>query len=128
MSDADFTASYIKLINQVHDKYPKAQIITMQIWQGFYANGNTYSQIFTYDQAILDTVAHFQTDANTNFVHYFNTTGILQHNDISPVAHLTDVAAAKVSSHLMQFIKLTFGWNFGMLILLRRAWNHDAND
>lgn len=112
VSDADYTTAYIKLINHIHEKYPKAQVIAMQIWQGFSAYGNTYQQIFTYDQATLDAVAHFQNDTDTNFMHYFNTTGILQHNDISPVGHLTDVAAAKVSSHLMQFVKLTFEWSF----------------
>jgi hypothetical protein len=73
--------------------------------------GNSWSQIFTYDQATLDVWAHFQTDAGSNFVHYFNTTGILQHNDMNFAAlpHPTDVGHVKVASHLMQFIKLTFG-------------------
>jgi hypothetical protein len=44
------------------------------------------------------------------FVHYFNTTGIMQHNDIGPQWHPTDVGAIKVASHLQQFIKMTFGW------------------
>lgn len=44
------------------------------------------------------------------FVHYFNTTGILQHNDIGPQWHPTDVGAIKVASHLIQYIRLTFGW------------------
>jgi len=44
------------------------------------------------------------------FVHLFNTTGIMQHNDIGPQWHPTDVGAIKVASHLLQFIKMTFGW------------------
>ena len=45
------------------------------------------------------------------FVHYFNTTGIMQHNDIAPGWHPTDVGAIKVASHLQQFIRMTFGWD-----------------
>ncbi len=44
------------------------------------------------------------------FVHFFGTRGILQHNDLIPHGHPTDVGAAKVASHLIQFIKLKFGW------------------
>ena len=44
------------------------------------------------------------------FVHYFNTTGILQHNDIGPQWHPTDVGAIKIASHLIQYIRMTFGW------------------
>ena len=45
------------------------------------------------------------------FVHLFETRGILQHSDFGPQAHLTDLGAAKVAAHLMQFIKITFGWD-----------------
>lgn len=44
------------------------------------------------------------------FVHYFNTTGILQHSDIGPQFHPTDVGAVKIASHLIQYIKIKFGW------------------
>lgn len=63
---------------------------------------------------------------HTKFVHYFNTTGIIQHNDIvsylvylillncynsppqGPQYHLTDVGHVKVASHT-----LNFGWELG---------------
>lgn len=45
------------------------------------------------------------------FVHHFNTTGILQHNDIGPQWHPTDVGAIKVASHLQQFIRIKFDWD-----------------
>lgn len=61
---------------------------------------------------IQTVVAHFATAANTNFVHYFNTTGILQHNDIGPLYHPTDVGHVKLASHLKQYIKDSFGWVF----------------
>jgi hypothetical protein len=66
-------------------------------------------------------VAHFETDTGTNFVHYFNTTGILQHNDMifAALPHPTDAGHVKVASHLMQYIKLTFGWDFGEAVY---AW------
>ena len=48
--------------------------------------------------------------AEKPFVHFFDTTGILQHNDIAPQWHPTDVGQIKVASHLMQYIKLKFGW------------------
>lgn len=44
------------------------------------------------------------------FVSYFNTTGILQHNDIGPQYHPTDVGHVKLASHLIQYIKLKFDW------------------
>jgi hypothetical protein len=44
------------------------------------------------------------------FVHYFNTTGILQHNDIAPQWHPTDVGHVKVASSLIQYVRLVFGW------------------
>jgi len=46
------------------------------------------------------------------FVHHFNTSGILQHNDIAPQWHPTDVGAIKVASHLQQFIRMKFDWDF----------------
>ena len=62
----------------------------------------------TYD-GLTKTVS--RTGKSTKpFVHLFNTTGILQHNDIGPQWHPTDVGAIKVASHLLQYIKLTLGW------------------
>ncbi|KAI0476238.1 SGNH hydrolase-type esterase domain-containing protein [Xylariaceae sp. FL0804] len=132
VSTSTFVESYKRLIEGVHGKYPDAQIIVMELWMGFYAYGNSYAQDQGYYQEIKDIVAYFNSpaylsrpvvwDAVTNstralnatsapFVHYFSTQGILQHNDIGPEYHPTDVGAVKVASHLMQFIKLTFGWD-----------------
>lgn len=41
---------------------------------------------------------------------YFNTTGLMQHNDIAPQYHPTDVGHVKLASHLIQYIKLKFDW------------------
>ncbi|KAF3936984.1 hypothetical protein ABW19_dt0208982 [Dactylella cylindrospora] len=140
LPDEDFKNSYIKLITSIHEKYPRAQVIAMQIWQGFYAYGNicprywniqtsvflnrnaystwcvgnTYLQnLDGYQASILAAVDYFKKKDGSNFVHYFNTTGILQHNDINPLWHPTDVGHIKVAAHLMQFIKLKFGWELG---------------
>ncbi|KAK6351449.1 hypothetical protein TWF718_004609 [Orbilia javanica] len=112
--DAEFQANYIKLIASIHEKYPRAQIIAMQIWQGFYGYGNTYLQnLDGYQAGILAAVDSFKKRDGSNFVHYFNTTGILQHNDINPLWHPTDTGHIKVAAHLMQFIKLKFNWELG---------------
>jgi lysophospholipase L1-like esterase len=39
VSDVEYTAAMIELIEKVHARYPKAQVIVMQIWQGFYQKG-----------------------------------------------------------------------------------------
>ncbi|KAI1391960.1 SGNH hydrolase-type esterase domain-containing protein [Hypoxylon trugodes] len=132
VTTATYVDAYTKLIEGVHGKYPKAQVIVMQLWMGFSRTGNSYTQDLGYEQELKDIVAYFNSDeylsapktwdgtTNTTatldapsekFVHYFSTRGILQHNDIGPQFHPTDVGAIKVASHLSQFIKLTFGWD-----------------
>jgi hypothetical protein len=103
------------------------------LWLGFYQAGNSYfpSASQGFEKEIYALVEYFNSDAYLSapvvwdgtrnkttmlstksdpFVHYFNTTGILQHNDIGPQWHPTDVGAIKVASHLMQYIKTKFGW------------------
>ncbi|KAI1343372.1 SGNH hydrolase-type esterase domain-containing protein [Xylariaceae sp. FL0016] len=132
VSTETYVDAYTKLIEGVHGKYPKAQVVVMELWMGFYAYGNSYAQNQGYEQELKDIVAYFNSaaylsapkiwDGTTNttttlnttsepFVHYFSTKGIMQHNDIGPQYHPTDVGAIKVASHLMQYIRLTFGWD-----------------
>ncbi|GAW22465.1 hypothetical protein ANO14919_120020 [Xylariales sp. No.14919] len=127
-----YVDAYKKLIQGVHGKYPSAQVVVMELWLGFYQYGNSYGQNLGFQQELEDIVAYFNSeeylsapkiwDGTTNttktlatsskpFVHYFRTKGILQHNDIGPQYHPTDVGAIKVASHLLQYIKLTFGWD-----------------
>ncbi|KAI9674310.1 MAG: hypothetical protein M1822_009559 [Bathelium mastoideum] len=141
VSDAEFTANYITFINRVHCVWPNAQIIVFSLWGGWYQSGDTWLQSPTYLQAIENVVQAFSgpaapapygsnntvcqtasanysnvtsdTPQGSGFVHYFNTTGILQHNDIGPLYHPTDVGHIKLASHLMQFVKLKFGWILG---------------
>jgi hypothetical protein len=44
---------------------------------------------------------------------WLDTTGILQHNDINPQWHPTDVGQIKLASHMLQYLKLKFGLIFG---------------
>ncbi|KAI0886148.1 SGNH hydrolase-type esterase domain-containing protein [Annulohypoxylon maeteangense] len=132
VSTETYVDAYKKLIQGVHGKYPEAQVLVMQLWMGFHPYGNSYQQDLGYELELKDIVAYFNSDqylskpaiwdgtTNTtttldtpskSFVHYFSTKGILQHNDIGPLWHPTDVGAIKVASHLSQFIKLTFGWD-----------------
>ncbi|KAH8166071.1 hypothetical protein CIB48_g2158 [Xylaria polymorpha] len=127
-----YVAAYKKLIQGVHGKYPDAQVVVMELWLGFYQYGNSYGQNQGFQQELESIVAYFNSaeylsapviwDGTTRttktletpskpFVHYFRTKGILQHNDIGPQWHPTDVGAIKVASHLLQYIKLTFGWD-----------------
>ncbi|GAB1311692.1 GDSL-like Lipase/Acylhydrolase-like protein [Madurella fahalii] len=132
------TEAYIdaltKIIQGVHGKWPKAQVIVMFLWLGFYQSGNTYlpNAPQGWVDEIYQMVKWFNSDAylrnptiydgvtkktsrtgkeSRPFVHYFNTTGIMQHNDIAPQWHPTDVGAIKVASHLQQFIRLKFDWD-----------------
>lgn len=82
------------------------------LWGYFDAQGNTWVQIPAYVNAVKRVYEHYQYEG---FVHYFDTTGILQHNDIAPgkpELHPTDVGHIKVASHLMQYVKIKFGWEF----------------
>jgi len=112
VTSPEFTAAYIQLIEEVHSKYPHAQIILLSLWEGFSAIGNTYIQGGAFIEEIQDVVAYFQTGPQ-HYVHYYNTTGILQHNDIGPQYHPTDVGHVKIASHLMEYIRIKFGWVLG---------------
>ncbi|KAK0718871.1 SGNH hydrolase-type esterase domain-containing protein [Apiosordaria backusii] len=133
------TSAYIdalgKIIQGIHGKWPKAQVIVMSLWLGFYQSGNTYlpNAPEGWVKEIQDLVKWFNSDKylkeplvydgvtkkttklrprkkETPFVHWFNTKGILQHNDMGPQWHPTDVGAIKVASHLQEFVRMRFGW------------------
>ncbi|PGH11883.1 hypothetical protein AJ80_06948 [Polytolypa hystricis UAMH7299] len=99
--------SYVKLIGDIHRVWPKAQIIIQSLWHGFHGEGDTFVQDHGFDDEIRRVVNKFR------FVHLFNTTGILRHNDIAPQWHPTDVGQIKVASHLLEFVKAKFGWEYG---------------
>lgn len=105
------------------------------LWLGFYQYGNSYlpsspdgfepqiravydyfnSPSYLASPLVYDGVTnrtwHLNgTEGREPFLHLFNTSGILQHNDIGPQYHPTDVGAVKVASHALQYIKLQLGW------------------
>ncbi|KAL4999953.1 SGNH hydrolase-type esterase domain-containing protein [Aspergillus recurvatus] len=106
-SEKYFT-DYVKLVADIHRIWPHAQIVLMSLWGGFAATGDTYIQGPLFVDEIKSVYELFQREGD--FVHYFDTTGILQQNDIAPQWHPTDVGHIKVAAHFMQWVKLKFGW------------------
>ncbi|TVY84603.1 hypothetical protein LSUE1_G002205 [Lachnellula suecica] len=132
VSSAGYVEQYTKLIEGVHAVWPKAQIILISLWNGFSAIGNTYEQGSAWKSEIYAISEYFNSPQylsnpilydhvkNTTytsnqtsepFVSYFNTTGLMQHNDVDPQYHPTDTGHVKLASHLIQYIKLKFGWD-----------------
>lgn len=104
---------------------------TKSLVGGFGADGNSYGQGPLFVSEIQEVYKYFNTreylsnpilydpvknktyasnKPSAPFVHYFNTTGIMQHNDYGPKWHPTDTGHIKLASHLMQYIKLKFDW------------------
>ncbi|RDW58958.1 SGNH/GDSL hydrolase family protein [Aspergillus mulundensis] len=108
VSSTDYFNDYVNLVSNIHGIWPDAQIVLMSLWGGFAASGDTYIQGPLFVDEIRDVYELFQE--NGSFVHYFDTTGILQQNDIAPQWHPTDVGHIKVAAHFMQWVKMTFGW------------------
>lgn len=93
VSSSQYLSSYIDFVSKVHDVYPDAQIVLMSLWNGFYSHGNTYKQSGAFVDEIWNV---YQEYKDRGFVHYFNSTGVLQHNDVAPEWHPTDVGHIKV--------------------------------
>jgi len=83
----------------------------MTLWGGFSESDSYWYQTGAYIEEIPAVARYFSEGkyAGKDFVHLFNTTGILQHNDISPQFHPTDFGHVKIGSHFLQFLKLKFG-------------------
>ncbi|KAF3766940.1 hypothetical protein M406DRAFT_337842 [Cryphonectria parasitica EP155] len=134
ISGDTYADSLTRLIEGVHGVWPNAQVMIMSLWIGFYNYGNNYydDTFLGYPQEIQDVYNYFNSDAylsnpivyngttnttttlNTTsqpFVRIFNTTGILQENDIGPEYHPTDVGAVKVASHALRYINLIYDWD-----------------
>ncbi|KAE8369228.1 SGNH hydrolase-type esterase domain-containing protein [Aspergillus caelatus] len=106
----DYYQSYVKMVENVHSVWPDAQIVLMSLWGNFVKSGSTWVQKPFYESEVQNVYQHFEKDG---YVHYFDTKGILQHNDISPGGHPTDFGHLKIASHLMQWTKIKLGWEFG---------------
>lgn len=105
-----YLQSYLEFVPTVHGIYPDAQIILMSLWNGFSRTGSSYRQAGAYIDEIYQVYKAYEKEG---YVHYFNSTGILQHNDIGPQWHPTDVGHIKVASHVMQYLNIKFGWELG---------------
>lgn len=81
VSTAQYHQDYITFINSVHSIWPRADIVLLALWNGFGQSGNTWVQGGAFIEDIYEVYQHFKPQG---FVHYFNTTGIMQHNDINP--------------------------------------------
>ena len=109
VTNEEYYNSYISFISKVHDVYPNAQIIIMSLWNGFSQVGNTYREVGAFKDEIYAVYKHYEIEG---YVHYFNSTGILQHNDIGPQYHPTDFGHIKIASHVLQYIRIKLGWEF----------------
>ncbi|KAL3480881.1 SGNH hydrolase-type esterase domain-containing protein [Aspergillus californicus] len=110
VSSTDYYNDYVKLVAGAHKIWPDAQVVLMSLWGGFGATADTYAQGPLFVEEIKNVYKHYHKKGKGNFIHYFDTTGILQHNDIAPQWHPTDVGHVKVAAHFMQWVKITFGW------------------
>lgn len=108
VSSAEFQSSYIEMIDGIHRQWPASQIVLFSLWIGFDDEGSTFRTEGGWVDEIESVYAHYQ---DAGFVHYFNTTGLLQHNDMGPLYHPTDIGHIKLASNLLQYVKLTFGWD-----------------
>jgi len=95
VTTAQYLQSYMEFIPKVHAVYPNAQIIIMGLWGTFSKVGATWVQNPVFVDEIYSVYKKYESEG---YVHYFNSTGILQHNDISPRSHPTDVGYIKVCS------------------------------
>ena len=79
VTKATYYNSYINLIEGIHGVWPKAKIIVCSLYLGFTAVGSSYAQRTGLNDEIYRVYEHFK---DQGYVEHFNTTGILQHNDI----------------------------------------------
>ncbi|RPA85662.1 SGNH hydrolase [Ascobolus immersus RN42] len=111
VKNEDYVRSYKQLIDNVHSVFPRAQIIAMGLWNGFGPSGETYTPSPAFVKEIPEIVQSANRKYRKEFVHYFDVTGILQHNDIGPGTwHPTDIGQMKVAAQMQMFIKMKFGW------------------
>lgn len=100
MTREQYLQSYIDFVPKVHEVYPDAQIILMSLWKRIDSLGNSWAQKGAYIDEIYQV---YKTYEDEGYVHYFNSTGILQHNDFGPQFHPTDVGHVKVRIHGLAF-------------------------
>jgi lysophospholipase L1-like esterase len=107
ISSFAFKTTYIDFAKKIHSIWPKSQIILVSLFNGFYQDGADWCQ----SGVMIDEIKQvYETLKKEGWVHYFDTRGILAHNDIGPQWHYTDVGNAKLAAAMVQYIKMKFGW------------------
>lgn len=79
MDAAAYLEAYTGFVRDVHDVWPAAQVVLVSLWNGFGEEGSSWAQGGAFVDEIVEVARRFEGEG---FVHYFNTTGVLQHNDI----------------------------------------------
>ncbi|OOQ88723.1 acetylxylan esterase [Penicillium brasilianum] len=103
----DFYHAYVDLIEDIHSAWPHAVVLIVSQWGSFVRKGMTHQPTQVYEEEAKKVHEHF---LDRGFVYYFDTTGILQYNDINPKNHPTDVGHIKLASHLLQWVRLVLRW------------------
>jgi lysophospholipase L1-like esterase len=80
-----FRDTYDSFVGKIHDIWPKANIILMSLTNAHWQNQTSWVQNSFYKNDILAVHEKYKSKG---FVHYFDTKGIMQHNDIV-CEHLT---------------------------------------
>ncbi|GLI78736.1 hypothetical protein PoHVEF18_007057 [Penicillium ochrochloron] len=104
----DFYHAYVDMIDDIHSAWPHAVVLIISQWGSFVKKGMTHQPTQVYEEEAKKVHEHFK---DRGFVYYFDTTGILQYNDINPKNHPTDVGHIKLASHLLQWVRLVLRWN-----------------
>ncbi|KAJ5140727.1 Esterase SGNH hydrolase-type subgroup [Penicillium atrosanguineum] len=104
----EFYHAYVALIDDIHSTWPHAVVLIVSQWGQWVKEGLSYVPTQVYEEETRKVHDHFR---DRGFVYYFDTSGILQHNDINPKNHPTDVGHIKLASHLLQWTRLVLRWN-----------------
>ncbi|KAE9962129.1 hypothetical protein BLS_000781 [Venturia inaequalis] len=109
VSAARFQESYIEFVKKIHGVWPSSQVVLVSLANGFWLDAGTGR--WHQAGALVDEIrAVYKTFEKEGWIHYFNSSGVLAHNDIGPQWHYTDVGHIKLASALLQFVRMKFGW------------------
>ncbi|QDS70277.1 hypothetical protein FKW77_007829 [Venturia effusa] len=109
VSGTQYQATYIDFVKKIHTVWPSAQIVLFSLHNGFWLDAG--SGRWHAVGAFVDEIRNvYKTYEKEGWIHYFNASGILAHNDIGPQWHYTDVGHIKLASAMMQYIRMKFGW------------------
>jgi GDSL-like Lipase/Acylhydrolase family len=79
ISPTRFRLAYERFVERIHDVWPDAQIVLMSLSNAHSRVGSHWAQSSFFKDEIVAVYDKYKSDG---FIHYFNTTGIMHHNDI----------------------------------------------